>query len=572
MFIKSLLISGKQGVIREMDFKSGLNIIIDETPATENISTGNNVGKTTILKLIDVCLGAQPSIIYTDTENKKETYDLIKDFLVEEKVMVTLTLKKDLNISTSKEIVISRNFLSHSKKITTINNEQILDKDFENELLKLLIPNQKSDKPSFRQIISHNIRYSDNSINNTLKTLNGYTKDIEYEALYLFLLGFNFDNGAKKQELHLKVKQEETLRNRLEKKQTKTAYQVALAVLEEDIKKINEKRSNFNLNKNFEQDLQSLNDIKYQINRASSSISKMKIRKDLIKETELALKENLSVISPEQLEKLYNEAKINVQGIQKTYDELVSYHNNMLVKKSQFIIADLPDLEENIQIEEKKISVLLKQEQELSEIISKSDSFEELEKFIIESNDKYTLKGEYETLISQLNELETNITLLNQEIDSIDKDLFSNESEDKLKIQIDKFNKYFSTVSQRLYGESYALKYDQEKDKESRKIYKFSAFNTNMSSGKKQGEIICFDLAYTQFANAENLSCLHFLLNDKKELLHDNQLIAAAKIANETNTQLILSIMDVKLPEAIHDISHTVIVLSQKSKLFKIEE
>ena len=58
--------------------------------------------------------------------------------------------------------------------------------------MSLLIPNQKSEKPSFRQIISHNIRYKDENINNTLKTLSKYTSDSEYETLYLFLLGCNF--------------------------------------------------------------------------------------------------------------------------------------------------------------------------------------------------------------------------------------------------------------------------------------------------------------------------------------------------------------------------------------------
>jgi len=572
MFIKSLVIDGKKGNIRTMDFKSGLNIIIDKTPATENTSTGNNVGKTTILKLVDFCLGANRDIIYKDEENPKENYKLIKDFLIDEEILITLTLKEDLNISTSKEIVISRNFLSYSKKIIIINGKRILDKDFENELLKLLIPNQKSDKPSFVQIISHNIRYKDISINNTLKILDKYSSSVEYETLYLFLLGCDFDSGAKKQALHIKVKEEEVLKSRIEKKQTKTAYEAALAVLEEDIKKIDEKRYNFNLNKNFEQDLQSLNDVKYQINKSSSSISKMKIRKELIEEAQLALTENKSIISLNQLKRLYSEAKINVQGIQKTFEDLVDYHNKMLVEKAYFIAADLPHLKENIQTEEKKLSLLLEQEKKLSEIISKSDSFEELEKFIIESNDKYTRKGEYETLISQLNEFYTNITNLNKEIEDINEYLFSDRFEDKLKIQINKFNKYFSTVSQELYGESYALKYDQKKDKQNRQIYEFSAFNTNMSSGKKQGEIICFDLAYTQFADAENLPCLHFLLNDKKELLHDNQLITAAQIANRTNTQLILSIMKVKLPQAILDISHKVIELSQENKLFKVEE
>ena len=92
-----------------------------------------------------------------------------------------------------------------------------------------------------------------------------------------------------------------------------------------------------------------------------------------------------------------------------------------------------------------------------------------------------------------------------------------------------------------------------------------------MSSGKKQGEILCFDLAYILFADSEKISCLHFLLNDKKELMSDNQLIDIAKVVEEENIQFVASILKDKLPEQLQDNSLFIIELSQDSKLFKIE-
>lgn len=59
------------------------------------------------------------------------------------------------------------------------------------------MPDKHVEKPSFRQVISHNIRYKDDSINKTLKTLDKFTTDVEYETLYLYLLGCIFDGGAK---------------------------------------------------------------------------------------------------------------------------------------------------------------------------------------------------------------------------------------------------------------------------------------------------------------------------------------------------------------------------------------
>jgi len=92
-----------------------------------------------------------------------------------------------------------------------------------------------------------------------------------------------------------------------------------------------------------------------------------------------------------------------------------------------------------------------------------------------------------------------------------------------------------------------------------------------LSSGKKQGEILCFDLAYTLFANEENIPCLHFLLNDKKELMHDNQLIKVADYVRDNNIQLVLSILKDKLPPQSLNMAHVAVELSQDDKLFRIE-
>ena len=572
MFIKSLKITSPNDVLRDIEFKSGMNLIIDQTPTTDEQLTGNNVGKTTVLKLVDFCLGGKPSIIYTDTENKKEVYDLVKNYVVDEEILITLILLEDLNNENSRKIVIERNFLSRKKTIRNINGKPVLEKEFEDELLRLLIPHQKSEKPTFRQIISHNIRYKDESINNTLKTLDRYTTDVEYETLYLFLLGCTFDDGAKKQALFTKIKQEETYRDRLEKKQTKTAYEITLAMVDDEIASLNEKKSSFNLNENFEEDLEQLNLVKYRINKTSSIISKMNIRRNLIEEAKREMEQSISSIDLKQLETLYSEAVLNVSGIQKTFEDLVAYHNNMLVEKAKFITADLPALIEKIKVEENTISSLLKQEKDQSEKISKGDSFEELEKFIVELNEKYRTKGEYENIIAQLQEVDNNLDDLHCEIKVIDDFLFSNNFEEVLKLQIKKFNKHFSAISYNLYGEKYALKYDKIINKHNQQVYKFSAFNANMSSGKKQGEILCFDLAYILFADEENMPCLHFLLNDKKELMHDNQLIKVADFVQNKDIQLVVSILKDKLPDGIIDKAHIAIELSQESKLFKIEE
>ena len=177
MFIKSLTIASENEIIREIIFRKGINLIVDETINLEDTSTGNNVGKTTVLKLVDFCFGAEGKIVYTDQENPKITYPLVKEFLENNKILITLILVENLDDANANQIIIERNFLSRKNATRRINEQNIQGKEFESELTKLLFPEHQAEKPSLRQLISHNIRFRDESINNTLKTLNAYTSD-----------------------------------------------------------------------------------------------------------------------------------------------------------------------------------------------------------------------------------------------------------------------------------------------------------------------------------------------------------------------------------------------------------
>jgi uncharacterized protein YydD (DUF2326 family) len=572
MFIKTLIISSGKQIIRQIDFHDGLNLIVDETPTIDGKETGNSVGKTTVLMLVDFCLGASAKHIYTDPENKKEEYRTVKEFLISNKIIITLVLKSDLSNKESEEIRIERNFLPGKKNIIRkINGELKTDEAFDETLTNLMFPGHYGKKPTFRQIISHNFRYKDLSITNTLKTLDSYTGDIEYETLYLFLFGCEFGDGDTKQELATKIGLETTFKSRLEKEQTKSAYETALSILENEINELDRKKSSFNLNENFEADLDKLNQIKYQINLISSEIGKLNIRRSLISEAEKEVSSSTSRIDIRQLETIYKQATDKIGEIQKTFSELVDFHNRMVNEKVKYILKDLPRLDAEIKTRSERLNRLLQEEATLASAITKSESFEELEKLVVVLNEKYRRKGEYENTIQQLTEVETNLGNLNQQLDAIDNLLFSDSFLLRIKEQIKKFNRHFSSISNTLYGEQYALKVDPVTNTKGQRLYKFNAFNTNFSSGKKQGEISCFDIAYTLFADEENIPCFHFLLNDKKELMHDNQLVKISQLVNNKGIQFVASILKDKLPAEINKDEYIILKLSQKDKLFRIE-
>ena len=569
MFLKSLLISSPAKVIRDIQFHRGLNLIVDETPTGETL-TGNNVGKTTVLRLIDFCLGRDGSVVYKDPENRKQVYQLVKDYLTEQKIEITLTLVDSLD-SPQRVIEVSRNFLNRSEAVCKVNGVDVNKTELEAYLGNVIFPTIKVEKPTFRQIIAHNIRYEDIRLNNTLEILNAFTKLEEYETLYLFLFGCDYDEGNRREELLANIKSESNFRKRLEKDGTKNSYKVALQDIDREIAKLESQKSSLNINPQMDKDLKDLAETKELLNKVASDITSLRIRREVISESIEDFNKQRFDEDLTQLKLIYQQASILIPNLQHTFEEMVAYHNNMLANRMRFLEEEIPSLEARLTGLQNDFSRLRKKVKELSERITSSNTFEELEKIISDLNEQFTRKGEYSAILSQIETSEATMAKFLKELKIIDEGLFSADFRNKVDGQLSKFNDIFSNISDELYDERYSVKEDIVINSKGQSIYKFSVIGTNLSAGKKQGEISCFDIAYTLFADQEGIPCLHFILNDKKELMHDNQLVKLANIANRENIQFVASILEDKLPVELKRDEYYVVKLSQGDKLLRIE-
>ena len=569
MYLSKLTISSPGKVIRDIEFHKGLNLIVDETP--ENTTgTGNNVGKTTVLRLIDYCLGGDVDGIYRNPEDKHESYALVKDFLIGNNVIVTLILVDDLD-TPSKKVVIERDFKTGRSSLIRINGKDVTWKDFVAELESAIFPEVKTETPSFRQIIAHNIRIDNLRLENTLKTLT-MGKNEEYEALYLFMFGCPNDSAARKTQLSQELDTEKKYKRRMERNRSKNEYKAALSVIESDIEKLVERKDNLNINENLQLDIDSLNALRAQMNKVTSRTSLLSLRRELINETlESFDKQNFGE-DVFQLEMIYKQASAYVPKMQRTFKELVDFHNTMLENKKAFVAQELPSIQEEIESLSVELERLQEKETVMAEKVLKSDTYEELESIIVQLSELSRRKGEFESYVSQIETAEKAIKEKCEEMKKIDDGLFTEDFARRLEAQRDKFNKIFSEVSHEIYDEQYIISYDVYNQK-GKQLYKFHITDVaNFSSGKKQGEISCFDIAYTVFADQEGIPCLHFILNDKKELVHGNQLNKFAEAVNKYNVQFVCSMLYDKLPSVLRKDEHVVVRLSQDSKLFRIEE
>lgn len=566
MFLKQLDIHNGDGLIRSIKFHLGLNLIVDETDSENHKESGNNVGKTTVLRLIDFCLGGEGKNIYKDPEFGNKSNTEIESFLTQNEIVITLILKEDLELESSEEIKIRRNFLKYSSKIQEIDDEPITDNKKFQHRLKELIFNSSQKKPSFRQIISKNIRDEKNKLTNTVKVLHNSVTKEQYEALYLFWLGINLDDADRKQKILAQKKIEENLQRRLRRDFNLSQIQQSQIVLQRNILELEEKKNSFNLNENYREDLSRLDEIKSRINNVSGNLNRLNLRRELIIESKNDLEKNKSDIDTERIKNLYSHAKVLIPNLQKTFEQTLSFHNKMVEEKVKYITEELPQINQEIEVLEKRLSSLIKKEKSLSSQLRKAGALEDLEKIIGELNIAYERKGSldekqslWENSIKKIDSLDSELELINQGISS---------KEELIEQRVAEFNQYFSDISNKLYGELFILSTDKTERAYELNI---SSISGNLGTGKKKGQIAAFDLAYIQFADSEGIECLHFILHDQIETVHGNQILNLInEVIGDINCQYIAPILKDKLPNELDFSDYIILMLSQDDKLFKI--
>lgn len=573
MFIKSLKIESNDGIIRDMPFHPGLNLIVDETPESQT-ETGNNVGKTTVLRLVDICLGKEPRSIYVSPEDRKTVNEQVRQFLTEKEVVVTLTLVSNWS-SDAREVVIRRNFLPYGKALREINGQSISDTDFI-PALQQAIWGVNTDKPTFRQLIGHNIRYTNVAVHQTLRYLEGTVNDTVYEALFLYMLGCTYQGADIREKTLDQLNTERRFKSRLESSKSKNIIASEVGILKSEIEELERQKKQLHLNPDFEDEMQALTDLKFGITTLSSQLGGLQLRRSILEEAREELLSQRSDLDTESLRQIYQQAGRFVPSLHHSFEELLAYHNSMLSQKAEFVASELPALSSQIANLQLTIEQLRSQEQQTSDKLLQSVSYADYEQLISSLTQKHERLGALEQQIRQIEEVDSEIEKLNAIMSDIDKDLFDEAFQQNIQTQLDKFNKHFARISQRLYGEQYAMVYTVSRNKNTGKdVYKFGIVpidsdTVNFSTGKKQGEITCFDMAYILFADEESIPCLHFGLYDKKELMHGHQLVETSRfVGAHPNLQFVASILYDKLPDELKDEKYFVVKLSPDDKLFR---
>ncbi|MCT1182749.1 hypothetical protein EFL99_05605 [Lactococcus lactis] len=201
MFIKSLEIRNSLDsvLVRPViEFHEGVNLIIDSQVGEKH----NKVGKTTLLRLVDIILGGRDKkALYKDKDTGTEDSTL-KEFIENNKISATLLLVDNLK-ETTVRIRVTVDLYEGGRRYfdgVIISQEKLRLK------LNEVLFNNTLNIPTFRQAIGAFVRISMNGDNSAFLRVIDRGSTSDYRALYNFLFDISDpsedkQHGIRKKEL-----------------------------------------------------------------------------------------------------------------------------------------------------------------------------------------------------------------------------------------------------------------------------------------------------------------------------------------------------------------------------------
>ncbi|MGG7468316.1 hypothetical protein [Chryseobacterium arthrosphaerae] len=525
-------ITGRE--IRKIKFnKKGLSLIIDNTPANViDSKSGNNVGKTTFLRSIDFCLGSDGKNLFQDKETKNDNVE-VKDFLHNNKVIFELELLRNDGsiIKLQRSLVNEFDFFIDNIKQSNL-------KTYNLELNKIFFGISDTGKLSFRNLIKKFVRADEFSESNLIRTQGHYKNDNDYEAIYLFLLGFpNVSLVSERLQVSNELKRINKELKNLKYKSELPKLEIRLFQIEESISVTENNISNYNLEETYTELLKKLNDVKDTSVKINNEIANLDMKISLSIKSKEELLSSKKNIDPRAIENLYNEAKILIPNLQKKFEEVLAFHNSMVENKIEYINNHLAKLTQRKESLIKEVSPLLKEQSHILRLLDKKGSFDDLIAIREELNLLFEDKGKIEFEIDRINNLLDLKSQLEERYETISSEfsIFLHSFNENIQ---NIFNKYFKDFTLKTHGEQIYLFYNDQTGK-----FDFDNIKGNVGDGYKKTDIIAFDLSFINYYYQLGFDYPRFSIHDKIEIIHKNQLKILFDITEDIEGQFIVSIL-----------------------------
>lgn len=554
MYLNNIIISESQPiekVVRDISFKKGLNIIVDESTENDH-NKGNNVGKTTFLKLIDICFGAKDKrYLWTDSETGSESTEL-KNYINKKKVFVSLNFTKE-----EKSYSLKTELFDRGKRF--INGNYFPYPKYVDELNLVIFEIIKP--PSFRQLIGKFVRVKLKQDNYTVLRYLDRAMNSEYRNIYEFLFKLSdHDDSAQKLLIEENIRNYE---NDLEKiiklhnfsnvndlEERKKIVQRTVDDLDSKIKKLT------NTNEYVDYLDRSI-DIKKQINELNDKINADFFKLDKIKGIISKETESDDEIDNNLLEKFYNEIKMDFTAISKQFKDLIDFNNKIKQNKIKYYKNRVEKISDKILEMTKQRDSIISQNKDVVSLINE-DNYSVFESYHQELVKQSELLGELKKVLEIYQGLTKQLIREEQMLSELDS---KHNENDNLFL----YNSFLSDISQTIFGQRLYL------SKDNKFPLKLSNIDDGVGTGHRKTITLLIDIAYVSFLNELDLNYPKFFVHDVLETIDEHNMKNIVNFIESNGSQFIFGVLNEKIKDYdFIDEADKILILNQENKLFKL--
>ena len=501
-------ISSNNDSFKEITFNKGLNIIVGARSEESNRkSTRNGVGKTTLIKIINFCLGSKKERL--PIKHLEGWEFSIEMDLFGEKIIATRPIGNEIFIKGNTDNFPISPIDKGDYKYYKLNDwRTVLGKalfDFEKD---------KSVKynPSFRKLIHYFVRNNKEAYNDPFKKVIG-EKAVDTQVNNAFLLGLNWKDASEAQE----IKDEADTISKLKKiynehflkdlgktiSKSKGALETEQIKLESVIAEREEELIKFEINEQYKYYEKRANDGTKNINRLSDQ---RLILKQKLEQYNESVKDESDADSLD-IEIIYNELGFYFKdSVKKTLEQANEFHKAIIKNRKEFLRVEIVSIENQIL----KIDELIKAKNlELANIMNILNSSIALEKYRLIDTENIKTKEMLEKVKSKIKDIddidnrENNLKTRRGEFGNIIKRNYEESKPDWSQAV-----KLFDKNTRALYNESGSLITEV-----SDKGFKFKiGIAKGESDGISNMKIFCYDLTLLQLFSQRNE--IDFLIHD----------------------------------------------------------
>lgn len=538
-------------IIRKINFnESGLSLIVDET---DSKTSGSNIGKTTAVKIIDLCLGANSiSSLYREKDTGENI--VVGNFLEQNKVVAELTSKIDGEVNVFKRAL-------YTKGKNEINGEIIKNITSYKIKLNQIIFNNVKNKPTLRKMISKFIRLENANESSLLKYLGTFCKDYEYQAIYEYLYGID---TSKSENVDILTSNENIDKDveaifRKNSVSSMKEFEIKIGLMKEEVEKFKQSYSEITVIAGYKNKENEIGLLLLKIQKLENITAKGRLKVQLMKEKIKKEQEKIFSVDHRMLKKLYNETKISINDKLRDFQQLENFHNGMVNKRIEMLKKSLEEMEKQMQTIENEL-IGERKEYETNYI---SFNVELKDKFEEKYNEFSINKIKLESFISDYDYV---VMKQKEKIDNLTKKVKDNNDVIKKEQIITDLNNYFKALTKRIIGETFAIVLNDD-DKFPVKIV---GMNGKPGTGIKKAMITCFDLAHIDLIIKRKYHMPVFEIHDKLENIDLIELNGIVEESRKFKGQYIFPILYDRIEAVGISENEIVLRLSAEDKFFHI--